>query len=96
MIPSLTVRTTPHFDRLFKTLVKRHPDLLDRFDETLQILKTDPYRRTRTHHIKKLEGLRPGEGQYRLPLRRRRFRYDLYGQEIALHYCGPRREDTCR
>ncbi|MSS71147.1 MAG: hypothetical protein EXS64_06640 [Candidatus Latescibacteria bacterium] len=95
-MPSFSVLTTPHFDRLFKTLVKRHPDLLDRFDEALQILKTDPYNRSHAHHIKKREGIRPGEGQYRLTLRRWRFRYDLYGQEVALHYCGLRREDTYR
>ena len=94
-MPSFSVRTTPHFDRLFKTLVKRHPDLLDRFEEALQILKSDPYNRTHEHHIKKLESVRPGEGQYRLTLRRWRFRYDLYGQDVALHYCGLRREDTC-
>jgi hypothetical protein len=37
---------------------------------------------------------RPGQGQYRLRLGRFRFRYDIAGHEVALLYCGLRREDT--
>lgn len=81
-MPSFVVRTTPHFDRLLA--------------EAIQILKRDPYNRSRTQHIKKLEDVPAGSGQYRLTLRRWRFRYDIYGQEVVLHYCGLRREDTYR
>jgi len=55
---------------------------------------SDPYNRTRWHHIKKLEGVAAGEGQYRLSLGRWRFRYDISGQLVELHYCVLRREDT--
>ena len=96
MTPAFVVRTTPHFDRLFNRLARRHPDLPDRYAEALPILASDPYNRTRTHRILKLEGLRQGEGQYRLRLGRWRFRYDIYGQEVALHSCSLRREDTYR
>ena len=82
-MPLFSIRTTPHFDRLFKTLLKRHPELLDRFHEALRILKTDPYNHTRAYHIKKLEGVRPGEGQYRLTLRRWRFRART-GEELGI------------
>jgi hypothetical protein len=58
------------------------------------ILSEDPYNRTRRHHIKKLEGVPSGEGQYRLSLGRWRFRYDIMGQVVVLSYCGLRREDT--
>jgi mRNA-degrading endonuclease RelE of RelBE toxin-antitoxin system len=34
------------------------------------------------------------EGQYRLRSGRFRFRYDIEGREVVLHYCGLRREDT--
>ena len=37
-----------------------------------------------------------GDGQYRLRLGRWRFRYDITGQEVVLHYCSLRREDTYR
>jgi len=46
--------------------------------------------------IKKLEAVSLGEGQWRLSLGRFRFRYDIYGQEVVLQYCGLRREDTYR
>jgi hypothetical protein len=35
-----------------------------------------------------------GEGQWRIALGRFRFRYDIYDQDVILHYCGLRREDT--
>ena len=66
------------------------------FAQSIAILKIDPYNRTRRHPIKKLEGVPPGEGQYRLKLRRWRFRYDIWSdrQQVELNFCGLRREDT--
>jgi mRNA-degrading endonuclease RelE of RelBE toxin-antitoxin system len=96
MIEPFAVRTTPHFDRLFKKLARRHTDLPERFAEAIEALKSDPYNRSRSHPIKKLEGVGQGEGQYRLRLSRWRFRYDIYGQEVVLHSCALRREDTYR
>ena len=96
MTSSFSVRTTPRFERLFKSLVKKHPDLAAVFASALSILQQDPYNRSKHHHIKKLEGIRQGDGQYRLSLGRWRFRYDIYGREVVLHYVGLRREDTYR
>jgi mRNA-degrading endonuclease RelE of RelBE toxin-antitoxin system len=93
------VRTTPSFDRLLKKLASQHPQEASKtFAQTLAILKTDPYNRTRRHPIKKPEGVPPGEGQYRLRLRRWRFRYDIRGdrQQVELNFRGLRREDTYR
>ena len=64
------------------------------FAATIAILKSDPYNRTRRHDIKKLEGIPTGDGQYRLKLRRWRFRYDILDQVVLLGSCGLRREDT--
>lgn len=94
MTPPFSVQTTPHFERLLKKLKRHHPDLADRFAEVIEILKTDPHNLGRAHDIRKLEGARPGEGQYRLRFGRWRFRYDIFGQEVWLFYCGLRREDT--
>ena len=58
------------------------------------ILSADPYNRSRSQNIKKLEGVPSGEGQYRLSLGRWRFRYDIVGQAVVLTYCGLRREST--
>jgi hypothetical protein len=91
------VHTSPRFDRLFKKLAVQHPgESAEILAEAISILRLDPYNRTRRYPIKKLEGVRPGDGQYRLRLRRWRFRYDVGSgrQQVKLSYCGLRREDT--
>jgi mRNA-degrading endonuclease RelE of RelBE toxin-antitoxin system len=90
------VRATPRFDRLLKKLARRHAELGDMFALALGLLESDPYNQSRRHPIKKLEGVPPGEGQYRLKLGRWRFRYDIWSQkrEVELNFCGLRREDT--
>ncbi len=90
------VRTTPRFDRLLRSLQKQHHEIVDRYAEAIRILEVDPYNVSRTHNMKKLEGVPSREGQYRLTLRRWRFRYDIIRQDVVLHYCGLRREDTYR
>jgi hypothetical protein len=96
MTPPFTVRTAARYDRLAKALQRGHPEFHTYHDSALRILATDPYNRTRRCHIKKLEAVPPGEGQYRLSLGRWRFRYDISGDLVELHYCGLRREDTYR
>jgi len=91
---SYRVQTSTHFDRLIKKLIPKHPDLLSRFEEALALLSVDPLKSTNKHPIKKLQGVSTGEGQYRLRSGRFRFRYDVSGKEVVLHYCGLRREDT--
>ena len=97
MSEPFTVLTTPRFDRLLKKLAGQHPtEASAMFAQALEILKTDPYNRSRRYPITKLEGIAPGEGQYRLKLRRWRFRYDIWSdrKEVELNFCGLRREDT--
>lgn len=96
MSTSYTVKTSPSFDRLLRRLNKRHPQLADTLEEAITILEADPYNRTRTHNIKKLEGQKVGSGQYRLRLGRWRFRYDIVGTDVVFEYVGLRREDTYR
>jgi len=96
MTPSFVVRSTPRYERLFRKLLQHQPELQALRDRVGVILSTDPYNRTQAHHIKKLEDVSPGEGQYRLRIARWRFRYDVYGQEVVLQSCGLRREDTYR
>jgi mRNA-degrading endonuclease RelE of RelBE toxin-antitoxin system len=92
--PAFSVLTTAHFDRLMKKLAPRHPDLLERFEETILVLAKDPHNKTGKYPIKKLRGLQADEGQYRLRSGRFRFRYDIAEREVILLYCGLRREDT--
>jgi len=96
MTPAFAVRTTPHFERLAQRLLKKHPDFREILVRAREILQTDPYNRARSYHIKKLEDVKQGDGQYRLSLGRFRFRYDIYGREVVLQYCGLRREDSYR
>ena len=96
MTPPFSVSSTPHFDRLAKRLARGHPDFPAVYAEVLDIVHADPHNRSRKHHIKKLEGTRPGEGQWRLRLGRYRFRYDIEGRTVNLKRCSLRREDTYR
>ena len=94
MTPTFSVHTDPHFERLAAPLRKHHRDFHQVFLYAVEILEMDPFNMTRKHAIKKLTDVRAGQGQYRLRLGRWRFRYDIYGQEVVLTYCGLRREDT--
>jgi hypothetical protein len=96
MTPLLSLRTTPRYERLARHLLKTHPEFRALQERAFDILTTDPYNRTRAHNIKKLVAVPPGEGQWRLSLERFRFRYDIYGPDVVVHYCGLRREATYR
>ena len=96
MTSSFDVRITPRFERLLTALAGHHAELTERYADAIEILKSDPYNRGRRYRIKKLRGIAQGNGQYRVSLGRWRFRYDIYGQKVVLHYCGLRREDTYR
>ena len=96
MTSSFSVRTTPRYERLSQQLLKRHPEFQAVQARARETLAADPYNRTRGYHIKKLQGVRSGDGEWRLSLGRFRFRYDIYGQQVVVQYCGLRREDTYR
>jgi mRNA-degrading endonuclease RelE of RelBE toxin-antitoxin system len=96
MTSPFSVHVTLHYERLVRKLLKGHPELAALHQHVREILEADPYNTSRRHAIKKLEGVKPGEGQYRLRLGRFRFRYDIIGKEVWLLYCGLRREDTYR
>jgi hypothetical protein len=92
--PSFSAIATLLYDRLARRLLRQHAAFDEAEDRARGILQNDPYNRSRRHAIKKLEGIPQGEGQYRLSLGRWRFRYDISGRHVILHYCGLRREDT--
>ena len=98
MTPPFAVHTTPRYERLSTKLLDSHRDFEGAERSAMDILSRDPYNRTRQYHIKKLEGVAPGEGQYRLKLGRWRFRYDIWSEkrQVELSFCGLRREDTYR
>jgi hypothetical protein len=89
-----SVRVTPHGERLIRKLNRQHPDFIEYYEKAIGILSSDPYNRTRTHQIRKLENVPAGEGAWRLRLGRWRFRYDIWERQVELGYCGLRREET--
>jgi hypothetical protein len=65
---SFIVRTSPHYERLSNKLAKSHRDFEPAEERAKEVLSEDPYNRARRNHIKKLEGVPAGGGQYRLSL----------------------------
>jgi hypothetical protein len=96
MTRPFSVHVTPHYEQLFRKLLKGHPELESAQRRVHDILTTDPHNVSRSHDVTKLEAIPQGQGQYRLRLGRFRFRYDIFGTEIWLFYCGLRREETYR
>ena len=80
-----SVLTTPAFERDFRKVSKRNPILINALEELIATLREDPYNSSGQHRIKKLTGLKPGEGQWRIRWRDYRLRYDILGQDILMH-----------
>jgi mRNA-degrading endonuclease RelE of RelBE toxin-antitoxin system len=79
------VLTTPAFEREFRAISKKDSALVRALEELIAILHDDPHNRSGQHQIKKLAGLKPGEGQWRVRWRNYRLRYDIFGDEVVLH-----------
>jgi mRNA-degrading endonuclease RelE of RelBE toxin-antitoxin system len=96
MTAGFAVSAPRSFARTLEGLAKHHPELAELYTQALEILVEDPYNVGRRYAIKKLHGVPAGEGQYRLRLRRFRFRYDVLGREVVLLDVSLRRENTYR
>lgn len=92
MDAAFRVLTTPAFERDFRKLSNAEPKLLRAFEELIGILQQDPHNRTGRHKIKKLTGVRSGEGQSRIRWREYRLRYDILGRDVVLHTFRHRRD----
>lgn len=57
MTPPFLVRTTPHYERLARKLLRQHPDFSPIQERAIAILGADPMNRTRNYHTKQLQGL---------------------------------------
>lgn len=92
MPPQFQVLATPAFEKEGRKLTRRNPDLVSALEKLVLILGDDPYNRGGQHNIKKLAGLKPGQGQWRIRFGDYRLRYDIFGQKIVLHSFRHRRE----
>jgi mRNA-degrading endonuclease RelE of RelBE toxin-antitoxin system len=87
-----SVLTTPAFEREFRKVSKGNPILLNALEELTAILREDPYNFSGQHKIKKLVGVKPGEGQWRIRWRDYRLRYDILGRDVVMHAFRHRKE----
>jgi mRNA-degrading endonuclease RelE of RelBE toxin-antitoxin system len=92
MAGAFRVLTTPTFEREFRRTSRGDPTLVQALEELLGVLREDPHNRTGRYKIKKLTGLKPGEGHWRIRWREYRLRYDIFGKEVVLHSFRHRRE----
>lgn len=92
MADAFRVLTTPAFEREFRKSSRGNAALIDALDELLAILAEDPHNRNGQHQIKKLAGLKSGEGQWRIRWRDYRLRYDIFGDKVVLHSFRHRKE----
>lgn len=79
------VLSTPAFEREFRAVSKRDSSLVRALEDLTEILSNDPHNRSARHKIKKLAGLKPGEGQWRVRWGDYRLRYDIFESEVVLH-----------
>lgn len=65
---------------------------MDALAELIVVLSDEPHGRSARHAIKKLAGVQPGAGQWRIRWREYRLRYDIVGSEVVLHSFRHRKE----
>ena len=92
MVSSFRTLTTPTFERDTRKILRRNARFLRMLERMLAALEEDPYNRSGKHDIKKLAGLKPGEGQWRIRAGDYRLRYDILGHDVVLYALRHRKE----
>lgn len=86
------ITTSSYFGKDLKKLSRKNPTILEEVESLKEILGRDPYNRSHRYDIKKLSGLKPGEGQWRIKKGNWRLRYDIFGQDVVLYSIRHRKE----
>ncbi|MFZ1081163.1 MAG: type II toxin-antitoxin system RelE/ParE family toxin [Candidatus Kryptoniota bacterium] len=92
MVQSFRVRPTTQFKRELEKLFERQPELTVVVERLNDILKSDPYNRSRQYPIKKLSDVKQGEGQWRIRSGVWRLRYDVFDKDVVLYSFKHRKE----
>ncbi len=79
------VLVTPAFERDVRRWTKRDRSLLSNVKKIVSILARDPWNSRRLHPIRKLAGVNPGGGQWRIRIGGYRLRYDIIGRDVVLY-----------
>jgi len=86
------ILVTSFFQRDVRRQGKKDRRALKEIEYLKEILAADPYNLTRRFDIKKLKGIKPGQGQFRIRAKDYRMRYDIFGQDVVLYSFRHRRD----
>ncbi len=92
MAPPFRIIVTAGLARSLRKLTRKHPEIVEVYQAALEALQADPTNLTRTHDIKKLTGVRAGDGQWRIRVRQYRLRYDINGVTVTLQSINDRKD----
>jgi mRNA-degrading endonuclease RelE of RelBE toxin-antitoxin system len=85
MPSSYRILVTSFFEKDLKRQGKKDQKIFKEIDKLKEILEADPYNLSKRFDIKKLKGIKPGQGQFRIRIRQYRLRYDIFGQDVVLY-----------
>lgn len=86
------ILVTSFFERDVTRQSKKDRRALKEIENLKEILAVDPYNLSRRFDIKKLKGIKSGEGQFRIRVKDYRLRYDIFGQDVVLYSFRHRRD----
>ena len=92
MPSSYRILVTSFFERDLRRQGKKERNILKGIEKLKEILELDPYNLSRKFDIKKLKGIKPGEGQFRIRVKDYRLRYDIFGHDVVLYSFSHRKD----
>ena len=92
MARSFRVLTTSAFERQARKAVRRKRQLVAVLEKLIPILRRDPHNHAGEQKIKKVAGVTPGDGQWRIRFGDYRVRYDIEGNDVVLHSFRDRKD----
>ena len=85
MPASYRILVTSFFDKDVSREGKKDRKIFEEIERLEEIFEADPCNLSRKSDIKKLKGIKPGEGQFRIRIKQYRHRYDVLGQDVVLY-----------
>ncbi len=85
MPTSYRILITSFFEKDVRRQAKKDQKIFKEIEKLKEILAADPYNLSRKFDVKKLKGIKPGEGQFRIKIKQYRLRYDIFGQDVVLY-----------
>ena len=85
MPSSYRILVTSFFEKDLRRQSKKDHKILTEIENLMKILETDPYNLSRRFDIRKLKGIKPGEGQFRIRIKQYRLCYDIFGLDVVLY-----------